>query len=64
MPTAAKEAWIEAQYQAGTPQIEVGSFVPAGLLPQLADTAAVVAFARTLEGLGVAVGRPLLRSYR
>ena len=61
MPTAAKEAWIEAQYQAGTPQIEVGSFVPAGLLPQLADTAAVVAFALTLEGLSVAALAPNLR---
>ena len=32
MPTAGKKAWIEAQYRAGTPEIEVGSFVPARLL--------------------------------
>ena len=55
MPTAAKQAWIAAEARAGVREIEVGSFVPARLLPQLADTAALVAFARTLPGLRVAV---------
>jgi hypothetical protein len=36
-------------------EVEVGSFVPAHVLPQLADTAEVVAFARTIPDLTVAV---------
>ncbi len=55
MPTAAKKAWIKAEAAAGMPEIEVGSFVPAKLLPQLADTAEIVAYARTIPGLAVAV---------
>ena len=55
MPTAAKKAWITAEAAAGVPEIEVGSFVPAKILPQLADTAEVVAHALTIDGLTVAV---------
>ena len=55
MATAAKKAWIAAEAAAGVPEIEVGSFVPAALLPQLADTAELVAYARTIPGLKVAV---------
>ena len=55
MPTAAKKAWIDAEAAAGVTEIEVGSFVPAKLLPQLADTAEIVAHARTIPGLTVAV---------
>lgn len=55
MPTAAKKAWITAEAAAGLREIEVGSFVPAKLLPQLADTAEIVAHARTIPGLTVAV---------
>jgi hydroxymethylglutaryl-CoA lyase len=61
MPLEAKRAWIAAEAAAGVREIEVGSFVPAKLLPQLADTAEVVAFARTLPGLTVAVLVPNLR---
>ncbi len=61
MPLAAKCAWIDALYQAGLREIEVGSFVPAQLLPQLADTADVVAHARTLPGLTVLALVPNLR---
>ncbi|HSN70478.1 MAG TPA: hypothetical protein VLT59_03175, partial [Steroidobacteraceae bacterium] len=61
MPLAAKKAWIAAEAAAGVREIEVGSFVPAKLLPQLADTADVVAFARTLPGLTVAVLVPNLK---
>ena len=43
------------RYAAGQREIEVGSFVPARLLPQLADTAELVAFAKTLPGLRVSV---------
>lgn len=61
MPTAAKQAWIAAAAAAGLREIEVGSFVPATLLPQLADTAAVVAYARTIPALTVAVLVPNAR---
>lgn len=61
MPLAAKKAWITAEAAAGVREIEVGSFVPASLLPQLADTAEVVAFAKTIPGLTVAVLVPNLR---
>ena len=53
MPTDAKKAWIAAEAAAGVREIEVGSFVPPSLLPQMADTAEVVAFARTIPGLNV-----------
>jgi hydroxymethylglutaryl-CoA lyase len=61
MPLEAKKAWITAEAAAGVTEIEVGSFVPAKLLPQLADTAEVVAFARTIPGLTVAVLVPNLK---
>lgn len=53
MPLEAKKAWIAAEAAAGVREIEVGSFVPPSLLPQMADTAVLVAFARTLPGLNV-----------
>jgi hydroxymethylglutaryl-CoA lyase len=53
MPLETKKAWIKAEAEAGVREIEVGSFVPPKLLPQLADTAEVVAFAKTIEGLNV-----------
>jgi hydroxymethylglutaryl-CoA lyase len=53
MPLAAKKAWIATEAAAGVREIEVGSFVPPSLLPQLADTAEVVAFAKTIQGLNV-----------
>jgi hydroxymethylglutaryl-CoA lyase len=61
MPLEAKKAWVSAEAAAGVSEIEVGSFVPAKLLPQLADTAEVVAHARTIPGLTVAVLVPNLR---
>jgi hydroxymethylglutaryl-CoA lyase len=61
MPLAAKKAWIDALAASGLREIEVGSFVPASVLPQLADTAEVVAHARTIPGLTVAVLVPNLR---
>src|SRR5438094_237616 len=39
MPTADKCRWIAAEHAAGVREIEVGSFVPPKLLPQMADTA-------------------------
>lgn len=61
MPTAHKLAWIRGAYEAGQREIEVGSFVPARLLPQLADTAELVALAKTLPGLITSVLVPNLR---
>ncbi|TAM34248.1 MAG: hydroxymethylglutaryl-CoA lyase [Burkholderiaceae bacterium] len=61
MPTAHKLQWIREAYEAGQREIEVGSFVPARLLPQLADTAELVAFAKTLPGLVTSVLVPNLK---
>lgn len=61
LPTAHKREWIGAAYAAGIREIEVGSFVPARLLPQLADTAEALACARTLPGLFASVLVPNLK---
>ncbi|WP_336962740.1 hydroxymethylglutaryl-CoA lyase [Sphingobium aquiterrae] len=61
MPTDRKKAWIAAEAKAGVREIEVGSFVPAKLLPQLADTAEIVAYAKTIPDLTVAVLVPNAR---
>ncbi|MGK8198526.1 hydroxymethylglutaryl-CoA lyase [Burkholderia cepacia] len=53
LPTDVKCEWIRLAHAAGLTEIEVGSFVPPNLLPQMADTADVVAFAKTLPGLSV-----------
>jgi hydroxymethylglutaryl-CoA lyase len=55
LPTAHKLAWLRAAYDAGLREIEVGSFVPPKLMPQLADTAELVAQGLTLPGLTVSV---------
>jgi len=61
MPLEAKKAWIAAEAAAGVREIEVGSFVPPSLLPQMADTAELVRFAGGIEGLSVAVLVPNLK---
>jgi hydroxymethylglutaryl-CoA lyase len=61
LPTALKCEWVSAAYAAGQREIEVGSFVPARLLPQLADTAEVLAHAQTLPGLKASVLVPNLK---
>tara|TARA_R110001599_G_scaffold132983_1_gene310330 strand:+ start:48787 stop:49719 length:933 start_codon:yes stop_codon:yes gene_type:complete len=61
MPTEAKKAWIKAEAEAGVSEIEVGSFVPPKLLPQMADTAEIVAFAKTIPNLDVVALIPNLR---
>jgi hydroxymethylglutaryl-CoA lyase len=53
MPTAQKFLWIDALVASGLREIEVGSFVPAKLLPQMADTADVVRHALTHPGVTV-----------
>lgn len=61
MPLEIKKKWIAAEAAAGVTEIEVGSFVSRKLLPQMADTAEVVEFAKALSGLTVAVLVPNLR---
>ena len=61
VPTDTKLTWLRAAYDAGLREIEVGSFVPARLLPQLADTAALVDAAREMPGLVASVLVPNLK---
>ncbi|MEX3934329.1 hydroxymethylglutaryl-CoA lyase [Paraburkholderia phymatum] len=61
LPTEKKIEWIAGAYAAGQREIEVGSFVPARLLPQLADTVELIAYAKTLAGLFVSVLVPNLK---
>ena len=61
VPTATKLAWLRGLHDAGLREVEVGSFVPARLLPQLADTAELVAAARSLPGLVTSVLVPNLK---
>ena len=61
MATADKLAWINALYASGIREIEVASFVPPKLLPQMADATEVVRHALTLPGLTVMALVPNLR---
>lgn len=61
MPTAYKLAWISGLHAAGLREIEVCSFVPAKLLPQMADAAQVVEHAVALDGWTVMALVPNLR---
>lgn len=59
--TEHKLDWLRGAYAAGLREIEVSSFVPPKLLPQLADAAEIVAEALTLPGLTVSVLVPNLK---
>jgi hydroxymethylglutaryl-CoA lyase len=61
MPTADKFKWIDALVAAGLREIEVGSFVPPKLLPQMADCAEVVKHALQYPGLTVMALVPNLK---
>ncbi|MGM9486309.1 hydroxymethylglutaryl-CoA lyase [Ideonella sp. YS5] len=50
MATHHKLAWLDALHAAGLREVEVGSFVPASLLPQMADVAEVVRYALRKPG--------------
>ncbi|HEY9237491.1 MAG TPA: hydroxymethylglutaryl-CoA lyase, partial [Burkholderiaceae bacterium] len=60
-PTERKFEWLRDAVAAGQREIEVGSFVPPRLLPQMADTAEVLAYAKTLPGLVASVLVPNLK---
>lgn len=64
MPTEAKHRWIRALAGAGLREIEAGSFVPAKLLPQMADAAEVVREAATIPRLTVLALAPNLQGAR
>jgi hydroxymethylglutaryl-CoA lyase len=61
MPTATKIEWARREAEAGVSEIEVASFVPPKLLPQMADAGDVVAAARAIPGLKVAALVPNLK---
>jgi hydroxymethylglutaryl-CoA lyase len=61
MSTEHKKRWIDALVAAGLGEIEVGSFVPARLLPQMADTAEIVQHALQYEGVTVMALVPNVR---
>jgi hydroxymethylglutaryl-CoA lyase len=58
MATDCKKAWISAAAAAGLREIEVCSFVPPKLIPQMADAPEIVAHALTIAGLNVAALAP------
>jgi hydroxymethylglutaryl-CoA lyase len=64
MPTEAKKAWIAALAAAGLKEIEVGSFVPPKLIPAMADTAAILAFAKSIPGLKVVALAPNFKGFQ
>jgi hydroxymethylglutaryl-CoA lyase len=63
MPTAAKKAWIAAMAAAGIEEIEVGSFVPAKLIPAMADTAEIVAYSLSIPNLKVVALAPNVKGF-
>jgi hydroxymethylglutaryl-CoA lyase len=63
MPTEAKKAWISALAVAGLREIEVGSFVPPKLIPAMADTGEIVAFARSIRNLRVVALAPNVKGF-
>lgn len=58
MPTEYKRRWITAAAAAGLREIEVCSFVPPKLIPQMVDAPEVVAHALAIPGLRVAALAP------
>ena len=61
MPTETKLRWIAAMAAAGVKEIEVGSFVPPRVIPQMADTEEVVRRSLQIPGLTVIALVPNLR---
>jgi len=61
MSTDDKKRWIDAAYAAGVRYLEAASFVPARLLPQMADAEQVIAHAMTYPQLTVTALVPNLK---
>lgn len=49
MATDNKRHWIKSLYGAGLKEIEVGSFVPSDLMPQMADASEIVCYSKSLN---------------
>ena len=64
MPTEAKKAWVSALAAAGLTEIEVGSFVPAKVIPAKADTGEIVTHALTIPGLKVVALAPNFKGFQ
>jgi hypothetical protein len=64
MPTEVKHRWIRALAAAGLREIEVASFVPPKLLPQMADAAEVVREAVKIPGITVLALVPNMRGFQ
>lgn len=64
MPTQVKHRWIRALAAAGLREIEVASFVPPKLLPQMADAAEVVREALKIPGITVLALVPNMRGFQ
>src|SRR6188472_4536366 len=64
MPTQVKHRWIRALAAAGLREIEVASFVPPKLLPQMADAAEVVREAVKIPGITVLALVPNMRGFQ
>jgi hydroxymethylglutaryl-CoA lyase len=61
LPTELKKRWIREAAAAGVRHIEVCSFVPAKVVPGMADAAEVTRFARTVPGVTVIALAPNAR---
>ena len=61
MPTEDKKKWLAALFASGIQEIECCSFVPAKLLPQMADAGEVVEFCISLNGWDVMALVPNLK---
>lgn len=61
MSTEDKKHWIDAEYAAGVRHMEVASYVPARLLPQMADADEVIAHALTYPDLTISALVPNLK---
>lgn len=61
MATDDKRRWIDAAYAAGVRHLEAASFVPARLLPQMADASRVIAHALSYPDLVVTALVPNLK---
>jgi hydroxymethylglutaryl-CoA lyase len=61
LPTQDKVAWLTAEHACGVRRFEAASFVPAKLMPQMADAAQVVAAAKRLPAICVTALVPNLK---
>lgn len=61
MPTRVKLDWIGQMLAAGLPEVEAGSFVPAKLVPQMADTQEIISSLTQVYSSGISALAPNLK---